>query len=80
MPLAAISENWEFLFVCLFWGGFWPEITLQQKQRKHFSYELLIDTSFLAYCLLVLQYCEFLSPPASSPQLFTVESTDVLHT
>ena len=61
VPLAAISENWEFLFLLFVLGGFffvfvfvffWPEITLQQKQRKHFSYKRLTDTSFLAYCLL----------------------------
>lgn len=54
MPLVAISENWEFLSLLFVFlgGGVWPEITMQKKQRKHFSYKLLTDTSFLAYCLL----------------------------
>lgn len=53
VPLVAISENWGFLSLLFVLGGvFWPEITMQQKHRKHFSYKLLTDTSFLAYCLL----------------------------
>lgn len=52
-PLQPFLKTGSFCFCCLFRGFFfWPEITLQQKQRKHFSYELLTDTSFLAYCLL----------------------------